>query len=126
MDILLNTIARIKDQDMPFDVSNKILKRIILEKLKIPLVLTGVFLTSFSCLGYRIYNFLATTGGLRVIKVIIVDFQIDWDYFFESWEGFIETMPTPELHMLIINGGLIVALGCYLYRSYWSHSKILA
>ncbi len=123
MDTWLTTIAGIKDRELPFDVSKKILKRIIFEKLKVPLVVTSLLLSSFTWLGYRIYSFLTTTGGLRVIKVLMVDFQIDWDYFFESWEGFVETMPAIELRMLIINMAVMLCLGWYLYSRYRLHLK---
>ena len=126
MEKLYFRIKQLKERDIPFDISKKILKKIMFDRLKLPLLLIALLISNFIFLCYKTYLQLVETGGITILKVIIKDFQIDWDYFFESGEGLIETMPTTEIWLLSITTSSICLFGLYVYKIYTSQNKLIS
>lgn len=122
MEILFQKIKQIKDRELPFDISKKVQRRILLDKLKIPLTFCVFSLSSLVLLSVRIYNLLVESGAISVLKVIVGDFEMSWDYITESWEGLVETMPVAEIRLIIINLVVVCLVGWYM-RRVWKTQK---
>lgn len=125
-EIIFQKIKEAREIELPYDISKKVMRRIMLYRLNLPLILVGLFSVNFVYLCARIYAFLSNTGAFSIIKVMLNDFEMSWDYISESLDGLVETMPMTEVRLLIINVGLILILGWYSYHVYKANKKISA
>lgn len=72
--------------------------------------LIAIFLGSFAFLSNHIYRGLVETESISVIKVLIQDFELSFDYFSNSYLSLNEILPKKELILLAINSLAIVSL----------------
>lgn len=124
MDSLFQKISQIEDQSLPFDISKKVQEKILVRKLRFPILLGSLLLANLAFVCYWIYVCLIETSAVEVIRAIVSDFEMSWSYVSDSAEGLFETMPMSEIRILIVNLGLIAILGFYIYRTYKSQKKI--
>ena len=124
MDEILKKIKQINELELPFDFSEKVMRRIMLYKLRLPLLLVALFSVNFIYLCGRIYSFISSTGAFVIIKVILVDFEMSWDYISESIDGLVETMPMQDVRLLTVNVGLIIILCGYALHVYRANKKL--
>lgn len=126
MDNLFQKIKQIKDPAPPFDISKNVFRRIARYKLKLPLLIAGLLFANFSMLCYQIGTRLLESGALAIVKVIIDDFEMSWDYIFESWAGLAEIMPAAEIWLLTVNLAAICLIAIFMHRNYKSQiNKLL-
>lgn len=116
-------ISEIKDNEIPFDFSKKVIFRIKLMKLEWPLILAGLLFANLAYLSVNIYNFLIDTDSLSVLSVIYNGFDLSWDYIADSWNGILEIMPMNEIYLLLINIAALCFLGYFVFRFFKLQSK---
>ena len=116
MEKLYSTIQKIEQKAPPFDISKTVIKRIILRRIRALITVGVAAVSTFAYLLLRIYAYLIDTGAGAVLRVIITDFELSWDYITQSWDGLIETMPVAEIRYLALNILVILALAIYYYR----------
>ena len=111
--------------ELPYNISEKVMRRILIYRLRIHLLLAGLSATTFVYLCYRIYDCIVNTGAISFLQVVIADFELSYEYISDSWLGLLETMPVKEIQLLIINFVLATVLCVHIYRTYKTNKKIL-
>ncbi len=125
MSEIFEKIKQVKELELPFDISKKVMRRIMLYRLRLPLFLTALFSVNFIYLCSRIYSFLSNTGAFAIIKVVLFDFEMSQDYIGESIDGLAETMPMTDLRLLAVNVVLMILLSAYAIYIYRTGKKHL-
>lgn len=126
MEKIFEKIKQTRDIELPFNISKKVMKKIVFYRLRFPSIFVGLFFVNLVFLCYRIYEYLTINGAMFIIKAITSNFEISWDYIGESWQGLIETMPMRKISLLVINVVVICFLTVYIYKSYKSQIKKLS
>ena len=120
---IFEKICELKVEAVPSSILKKIHRRILILKFR-PLIysLALIFSSSFVLLSSHIYRSLVETEAMSIIKVIINDFELSFDYFNNSFVSLNEVMPKNDIILLLVNS-LIILSFIELFRRY--HKELL-
>jgi len=118
MDQDFTIIKYLPEETPPKGLKKKILNKIIIRKLR-PLIysVTVALILNFGFLLNHIYRRLLETEGLTIIKIMIQDFELSFDYLANISAGLKEIMPMFSLSLLAVNLILII-LVAGLFKRY--------
>ena len=117
MEEILNKIKDVDIKNAPSYIRNRVLNRILIIKFKPYLYVLGALLIgSFVILGNHIYRSLVETESIEVIKVLVQDFEISFDYFGNSFSSLNEVLPKREIALLATNFIAILGMAAIFRR----------
>ena len=117
MEDILNKIKDVDTKNAPSYIRNRIHNRILIIKFKPYLyVLAAVLIGSFAVIGNHIYRSLVETESIEIIKVLVQDFEISFDYFGNSFSSLNEVLPKREIALLATNFVAILGMAAIFRR----------
>lgn len=111
MDNDLSIIKYLPEEAAPERLKKKILNRIMIIKLK-PLIyaVTASLIINLGFLSNHVYSRIAETEALTIIKVMLQDFEMSFDYLANIFSGLKEIIPLFSSSLLAVNLILILFL----------------
>jgi|GEM_PF-1698096 len=117
MEDILNKIKGADIKTAPLYIKKRIHNRILIIKFKPYLyVLAVALIGSFILIGNHIYRSLVETESIEVIKVLIQDFELSFDYFGNSISSLNEVLPKREIALLATNFVAILGIAAIFRR----------
>ena len=125
METIFTAIKNIPEQEAPRAIKLKTHRRILVIKLR-PYIyaLTLALSANLILVANHLLKYIINSSAVEVIKVIISDFDLSFDYIANSLLGLKEVLPLFEVSLVLVNIVLVIGLIKIFQRYYHELLKI--